>query len=160
MESSHESTLRPAVKDGGAMPGVLEIGTNTRLGPFTRDRGLVGFWRFEEGAGTTTADSSGNANTGTLFHGPAWQPPANCKQGRCLSFDGVNDFVRASHDASLNISSAVTIGAWARLNAFAGHVTIVSKLGSQASTYWFQTTSDGQFLRGFLGGLTPIWRNK
>jgi hypothetical protein len=113
MESSHESTLRPAVKDGGAMPGVLEIGTNPRLGPFTRDRGLVGFWRFEEGTGTTTADSSGNANTGTLT-GPTWQPPANCKQGRCLSFDGVDDFANMSLSNFPASMTDVTLAFWAR----------------------------------------------
>ena len=28
--------------------------------------GLVGAWAFDEGAGTTAADSSGNGNTGTI----------------------------------------------------------------------------------------------
>lgn len=29
-------------------------------------------WRFEEGSGTSTADSSGNGNTGTLVNSPTW----------------------------------------------------------------------------------------
>jgi hypothetical protein len=32
----------------------------------------AGLWRLEEGTGTTTADSSGNGNTGTLTNGPTW----------------------------------------------------------------------------------------
>lgn len=32
----------------------------------------AGLWRFEEGTGTTAADSSGNGNTGTLTNGPTW----------------------------------------------------------------------------------------
>jgi hypothetical protein len=132
MESSHEPTLRPAVNDGGAMPGVLEIGTNPRLGPFTRDRGLVGFWRFEEGTGTTTADSSGNANTGTLLHGPTWQPPANCKQGRCLSFDGVDDFVVLPGATSIATrNNNITVKAWAFSRPLAQesiHRAIVSEI--------------------------------
>jgi hypothetical protein len=32
----------------------------------------AGLWRFEEGSGTTTADGSGNGNTGTLTNGPTW----------------------------------------------------------------------------------------
>lgn len=33
--------------------------------------GLVGHWKFDEGSGTTAADSSGNGNNGTLS-GPTW----------------------------------------------------------------------------------------
>lgn len=32
----------------------------------------IGLWRLEEGSGTTTADSSGNGNTGTLTGGVTW----------------------------------------------------------------------------------------
>ena len=34
--------------------------------------GLVGYWRFDEGSGTTTADSSGNGDTGTLSGEVSW----------------------------------------------------------------------------------------
>ena len=33
---------------------------------------LVGWWRFEEGSGTSAIDSSANSNTGTLTNGPAY----------------------------------------------------------------------------------------
>jgi type II secretory pathway pseudopilin PulG len=33
---------------------------------------LAGYWPLEEGTGTTTADQSGNGNTGTLTNGPTW----------------------------------------------------------------------------------------
>src|SRR3989344_8737948 len=34
--------------------------------------GLVGYWTFNEGTGTTANDSSGNSNTGTLVNGSTW----------------------------------------------------------------------------------------
>jgi hypothetical protein len=34
--------------------------------------GLVGYWPLNEGVGTVTADTSGNANTATLQNGPTW----------------------------------------------------------------------------------------
>jgi len=34
---------------------------------------LVGYWQFNEGSGSTTADSSSSSNTGTLY-GPSWDP--------------------------------------------------------------------------------------
>ena len=33
---------------------------------------LVGYWKLEEGTGTTASDSSDNSNTGTLKNSPAW----------------------------------------------------------------------------------------
>lgn len=34
--------------------------------------GLMAYWKFDEGNGTTAADSSGNGNTGTLVNGVTW----------------------------------------------------------------------------------------
>jgi len=34
--------------------------------------GLVAYYKFDEGGGTTTADASGNANTGTIVNAPTW----------------------------------------------------------------------------------------
>lgn len=35
-------------------------------------KGLLGYWRFEEGKGVKTADASGNGNEGELKGGPTW----------------------------------------------------------------------------------------
>jgi hypothetical protein len=40
--------------------------------PATLTTGLLALWRLEEGSGTTTADASGNGNTGTLTGGVTW----------------------------------------------------------------------------------------
>jgi hypothetical protein len=34
--------------------------------------GLVGYWKFNEGAGSTAFDSSGEGNNATLFNSPTW----------------------------------------------------------------------------------------
>ena len=52
-----------------AGPELVE-GKGQVLGATTN--GLVGYWNFDEGSGTTAADSSGNNNTGTLTNGPTW----------------------------------------------------------------------------------------
>lgn len=36
------------------------------------EEGLVGYWRFDEGTGTTAQDISGNNNAGILWFGPTW----------------------------------------------------------------------------------------
>lgn len=38
----------------------------------TNSTGLVGYWKMDEGTGTTTADATGNGHTGTLTSGPLW----------------------------------------------------------------------------------------
>ena len=38
----------------------------------TGSTGLVGYWKFDEGSGTSAADSSGTGNTGTLNNTPTW----------------------------------------------------------------------------------------
>ena len=40
--------------------------------PFTTDSDTRGLWHFDEGAGTTAADASGNQNNGTLMGGVGW----------------------------------------------------------------------------------------
>ena len=46
----------------------------TDSGSYDTDRtgNLIGYWRFEEGTGTSVADSSSNSNTGTLANSPTW----------------------------------------------------------------------------------------
>ena len=49
--------------------------------PIGSEPGLVGFWNFEEGTGTTAADQTSNENDGTLNGGVTWSfdvPAYNC----------------------------------------------------------------------------------
>ena len=52
--------------------------------------GLVAAYGFDEGSGTTTADQSGNGNTGTLSNA-TWSTAG--KFGNALSFNGTNAWV-------------------------------------------------------------------
>ncbi len=54
---------------------------------------LNGHWKFDESAGTTAADSSGNGYDGTIFGNPAWSPSGGVVDG-ALVFDGTTDVVR------------------------------------------------------------------
>jgi Concanavalin A-like lectin/glucanases superfamily len=48
---------------------------------------LVGFWKFDEGTGNLTADSSGHGNDGALINDPTW---IDGKYGKALNFNGTN----------------------------------------------------------------------
>ena len=77
---------------------------NTVAGPIVA-------YGMNEGSGTTTADSSGNANTGTLTS-TAWT--ASGRYGAALVFDGDASRVRAN--ANITLGTAFTYEAWV-LNA-------------------------------------------
>ncbi len=64
---------------------------------------LVGAWGFDEAGGTTTADSSGKGNTGTISGATR---TTTGKFGSALSFDGVNDIVSVPDSASLDLTIA------------------------------------------------------
>ncbi|MFA4830784.1 MAG: LamG domain-containing protein [Patescibacteria group bacterium] len=82
--------------------------------------GLVGMWSFS-GADTnwtsatagTTADKSGNNNTGTMTNMSRSTSPVIGKVGQALSFDGVNDYVTLTSAPISNFSNANTVCAWA-----------------------------------------------
>ncbi len=62
------------------------------------DKNLQAYWKFDDGAGTTARDSTGNAYTGTVYGGAAWSSDA--KYGGSLFFDGVDDYVGITIDVS------------------------------------------------------------
>jgi len=69
--------------------------------------GLVGYWKLDEGSGTTAYDSSVNNNTGTL-NGPSW---VDGKYGKALGFDGIDDYVSIPTLYSSSPDS-LTVMAW------------------------------------------------
>ena len=46
--------------------------------------GLVGYWSFNEGSGSTAADGSGNGHAGTLQYSPTWATTGSCRVRQAL----------------------------------------------------------------------------
>lgn len=67
--------------------------------------GLVGTWITDDSDPATAPDHSGRLNHGTIT-GAIW---AAGKQGRALSFDGVDDYVDCGNGVILDCTSAITI---------------------------------------------------
>jgi len=71
---------------------------------------LVGYWKFDEGAGDIAGDSSGYENDGILVNNPAW---VSGLSGQALEFDGIDDYVTIPDSPSLDINGAgITFMAW------------------------------------------------
>ena len=97
--------------------------------------GPIGWWKFDEGSNSsTTYDSSGNGNNGTVFGATSTAGKINS----ALSFDGTNDYVNVGdvtdfkflHGASNATGFQWTIEFWIKLNAVANYSPIGNNGGS------------------------------
>jgi chitodextrinase len=74
---------------------------------------LVAAYGFEEGAGTTVADSSGSGNGGTVLN-TTWTTSG--KFGNALVFNGTNARVNVADSPSLHLTAGMTLEAWVKPN--------------------------------------------
>ncbi|MFH1883550.1 MAG: LamG domain-containing protein, partial [Planctomycetota bacterium] len=87
--------------------------------------GLVAHWQFDDGAGTTAVDSSGNGHDGTLLGDPEWVEGHG--GGGALSFDGSDGLVDVGHDESLSITDELTITVWVKVSDLSTFYFLVCK---------------------------------
>jgi hypothetical protein len=75
---------------------------------------LLLHWAFNEGAGSTIADSSGKGHNGDIY-GATWTSPGANGTGYCLDFDGVGNYV-LNNDVNQHLDGldALTVCAWVR----------------------------------------------
>lgn len=106
---------------------------NVPAGANLRD-GLVGWWKMDEGAGTTVNDASASGYSLTLQNSPAWV--TGCSRGNCLSFNGSSQYLKGASTLSLS-GSSVSIAFWVYFRANAGWSTLISKANAtNNSTAW------------------------
>ena len=154
-------TVTPAANQTGTAnitvtvsDGSLSTPTSFQLTVNVVPTGLRAAYAFQEGSGTTTADASGNVNTGTLTNGPVWTTQG--KYGNGLTFDGLNDFVSVPDNATLDLGGTGTIEAWVRLNAINRWNSVVAKGNSNsdpAHNYAMEIT-DANIILCILGNGT------
>ncbi|MEK7317429.1 MAG: LamG-like jellyroll fold domain-containing protein, partial [Candidatus Eisenbacteria bacterium] len=97
--------------------------------------GLVAAFDFSEGTGSTTADRSGYANTGTLV-GATWTTQG--RFGNALQFNGTSSRVTIPDSPVLQLTSAMTLEAWVYPTAaLTGWTDVIMKQGDD----YFMTAS-------------------
>ena len=148
-----------AIEDGGTDFARFEAGNNLSL--WTSASGLVGYWSFDEGSGTTARDLSGRGNTGTLVNGPTW---TTGRVGGALSFDGVNDHVDVGIRSGLTPPN-ITIEAWVRADRLDDWDGIISNMSAWGSGFSLQIGTvqriaamvSGHYLRTTWAPVTGVW---
>jgi uncharacterized protein DUF4082/concanavalin A-like lectin/glucanase superfamily protein/Big-like domain-containing protein/fibronectin type III domain protein len=94
--------------------------------------GLIAALGFEDGAGTTARDSSGNAHSGVVA-GAAWTKAG--RFGKALEFDGLDDSVTVADTVALNLTTGMTLEAWVYPTALTGWGTVILKERSDGLAY-------------------------
>ncbi|MDD4785473.1 MAG: DUF2341 domain-containing protein, partial [Candidatus Shapirobacteria bacterium] len=113
--------------------------TNQSMGSIQSEEiggGPIAYWKFDEGIGSTTYDSTSNQNNGTFLSAPIWKNEDECVSGKCLAFDNVDDGVNITNNNFTSLSD-YTMSAW--INIQGSHKnydgTIMSS-GNWNSNHW------------------------
>jgi len=90
------------------------------------DSGLVGWWKMDEGSGSTAYDSSKKINNGA-WSGSGTHYSSDAKVGIYTGqFNGTSDYVNCGTNANLRPTSAMSLIAWLKLDTTSGIRTIAS----------------------------------
>jgi len=85
--------------------------------------GPVGYWKFDEGYGTTANNSIANAYNGNISGG-LWQTEDMCVNGKCLYFDGSDDVVTVTNAQAIDFDEGLNDGV--------------------SASFWVRPLSDGE----------------
>jgi prepilin-type N-terminal cleavage/methylation domain-containing protein len=147
--------------DGGTKVSLYEKGTSLSLEPMDDgDSGLVGYWPMDEGTGSSTYDMSGSNATGTWM-GVATGTNGYYSVGKIGAyggaFDGTSTYVVNTGSSSVfNLTKAVTMMAWVKVNASGTDQKIISKRPSYVLTVFTNNIPETEI---FIGGLSNDTRS-
>jgi Concanavalin A-like lectin/glucanases superfamily/Viral BACON domain len=118
--------------------------------------GLVGAWGFNETSGSTTADSSGKGNTGTITG--ATRTTAG-KFGGALSFTGTGRWVTVADSASLHLTTGLTIEGWVNptANGTGAWRTMAVKETANGLAWALYPFGDGGFPSAHAFTTSELW---
>ncbi|MDC0449170.1 LamG domain-containing protein [bacterium] len=105
--------------------------------------GPVAHYKFDENTGTTsTYDSSGNGNTGTMNGSMTEADWIRGKHGSALEFDGSDDYISVADSTSLDITGKLTITTWLNPSSLSSYRFIMEKGEDDTDAYAFTTNGD------------------
>jgi hypothetical protein len=101
----------------------------------------VGFWKFEE-SGAIAFDETLNLNNGTI----TGATQTGGRVGNGLSFDGTDDYIIVQDNPSLDLTEAVTMEAWVKIEKYTGEWSLVLFKGNYNNNrnygMWVRNTGD------------------
>jgi len=114
---------------------------------------LVAHWKFNENVGSTTADSTGNGNLGSLLNTPTWVAGKMGAAALLFSASSLESVTAADSPTLNNPVSAITISAWVNAIDWTGNRRIVQK-GNTDNQY--RLLAEGGVLKFHLNGVDSL----
>ncbi|OKI36361.1 hypothetical protein A6A25_21665 [Saccharothrix sp. CB00851] len=106
-------------------------------------KSLEGYWKFDENAGTTAADSSNNgagyANNLITTEATSWVPG---KSGSALYYNGTEDSYSYSTGPAVNTSQSFTVSAWVKLDDLNGYYAVAGQSGQNVPGFAIRYSPD------------------
>lgn len=122
---------------------------------------LIGYWRFNEGAGNSTDDSSGSGNIGWIT-GANWTT-SKYRMNYTLTYDGTNDQVDVGNSSTLDFGTGdFTVCAWVKPFSYqmdAAGDYAVGEYNASGSTFWvlgYRYNYTGFVVQNSSGSNTPV----
>ena len=114
--------------------------------PTGNEEGLVGYWNFEEGSGTTAFDQSSNGNDGTIINGATYStdvPEQNCDNDIC-EYQEIEGFIYGGFFEDSHYYISNDLMTWTRFP----HLSLVPKILSIPSVKLKDLTSIPPIIAG------------
>ena len=127
--------------DGGTLASVYEKGSKLGLEPLDYgDASLVGYWPLDEGTSSVAYDDSGSNATDT-WYGAVTGTSGYYSAGKigpyAGAFDGTSTYViNNASNTALNLTNAMTLVAWVKVNASGTDMKAISKRPSYVLTVY------------------------
>jgi len=114
---------------------------------FALDKDLVAYWTFDEGAGETAKDMTGNGHDGEFVGDPEW---VEGKFGKALGFDGSSNYVKVEDDPELAIKLNATYCLWFKPSVAINAANNNYRMLSKNNDYFFLFNYEQLGQLGFL----------
>lgn len=117
------------------------------------DPGMIGWWRLDDGQGTTLQDASGKNHHGSLLKEGEW---LDGRVGKALKFRGKQSQVVIADTEALRVAGDLTIAVWGRIDSrTTDWVRLIGKGASNTRNYglWFESPPGNRIL--FQQGDSP-----
>ncbi len=117
--------------------------------------GLVGYWKLDDGSGTTAVDSSGYGNDGTLEGSPEWKTTGDDFRIGTGALDFVyddSDYVDCGNDPIFNITDEITVSVWIKVSEFNQRFQVI--VGKDGGSWMLSRNRFTDNLRWYCEGIT------
>ena len=111
-----------------ALPNAPAVADAGKAATLDRDPNLVGWWKFDETAGSTAVDSSGHKRDGTLNAGLTFDKnSAPGKAGRAVRFDAKEALIEIKDYKGIAGTQPRTVAVWFKTTAAQGEIVAWGK---------------------------------